>query len=62
MRYLWQVPHRLDNRSLLALIGTEPHTPFDVAVDNALRAIGVLPANAINAPFAPDLATEPLKV
>lgn len=49
MRYLWQVPHRLDNRSLLALVGTEPHTPFDVAVAHALRALGVLPADAASA-------------
>ncbi|QDL53036.1 sugar nucleotide-binding protein [Rhodoferax aquaticus] len=32
MRYLWQTPHRLDNQALCALIGTEPHTPFNEAV------------------------------
>lgn len=32
MRYLWQVPLRLDNRRLVALLGQEPHTALDEAV------------------------------
>lgn len=32
MRYLWQVPLRLDNARLAALLGQEPHTPLDAAV------------------------------
>ena len=32
MRYLWQVPLRLDNTRLAAFLGQEPHTPLDAAV------------------------------
>jgi nucleoside-diphosphate-sugar epimerase len=36
LRHLWNRPHALDNTSLQALIGPEPHTPFEVAVRRAL--------------------------
>jgi nucleoside-diphosphate-sugar epimerase len=36
MRYLWEVPLKLDNAKLRALIGAEPHTPADIAVASAL--------------------------
>ncbi|MGQ0710293.1 MAG: sugar nucleotide-binding protein [Rhodoferax sp.] len=39
MRYLWQEPHTLDNRRLVALLGSEPHTPFDQAARAALQAL-----------------------
>lgn len=42
MRYLWQVPVRLDNARLLALLGSEPHTPLDEAVKATLMGIGCL--------------------
>jgi nucleoside-diphosphate-sugar epimerase len=42
MRYLWQVPLRLRNDKLLALIGSEPHTPLDEAVRQSLMALGCL--------------------
>ena len=47
MRYLWQVPVRLDNRKLAGCIGAEPHTPLDEAVTATLRDLGCLrkPAN-----------------
>ena len=32
MRYIWREPIRLDNASLVAAIGEEPHTPLDVAL------------------------------
>ncbi len=32
MRYLWEVPLRLDNGKLCAHIGEEPHTPIDAAL------------------------------
>jgi nucleoside-diphosphate-sugar epimerase len=32
MRYLWDVPHRLDGSKLEAVIGTIPHTPLKEAV------------------------------
>lgn len=44
MRYLWQVPLRLDNRKLRAVIGEEPHTPLDQAVRQSLVELGCLPA------------------
>ena len=42
MRYLWTTPHRLDNTRLRALIGDEPHTPFDQAVRQALADLGLV--------------------
>jgi nucleoside-diphosphate-sugar epimerase len=44
MRYLWQVPLRLNNAKLRALLGDEPHTPLEPAIRETLRAIGCLPA------------------
>jgi nucleoside-diphosphate-sugar epimerase len=43
MRYLWQVPLRLDNTKLRSKIGEETHTPLDTAIEETLRAIGCLP-------------------
>lgn len=45
MRYLWQVPLRLDNAKLRALIGEETHTPLDQAVRETLAALGCLSAH-----------------
>ena len=42
MRYLWRTPHRLDNTRLRALIGEEPHTPFDQTVRQALADLGLV--------------------
>jgi nucleoside-diphosphate-sugar epimerase len=42
MRYLWQVPLRLDNAKLVGLIGVEPHRPLDTAVRETLLALGCL--------------------
>ncbi|MGV3679026.1 MAG: NAD-dependent epimerase/dehydratase family protein [Acidovorax sp.] len=42
VRYLWSTPHRLDNTRLVALIGAEPHTPFEPAVRRALHDLGLL--------------------
>lgn len=36
MRYLWREPLRLDNARLLAVLGQEPHTPLDMAVQATL--------------------------
>ncbi len=44
MRYLWREPLRLDNRKLVALLGAEPHTPLEVAVERTLAGLGCLPA------------------
>ncbi|MFM2088378.1 MAG: hypothetical protein RLZZ237_3247 [Pseudomonadota bacterium] len=42
MRYLWQTPLQMDNRKLIAVLGQEPHTPFDVAVRATLQGMGSL--------------------
>ncbi|WP_213940571.1 NAD-dependent epimerase/dehydratase family protein [Pseudomonas sp. dw_612] len=42
MRYLWQHPLRMDNSRLLAVLGTEPHTPLEQAVEATLTGLGCL--------------------
>jgi nucleoside-diphosphate-sugar epimerase len=44
MRYLWQQAVRLDNARLVAVLGSEPHTPLDVAVERTLEGLGCLPS------------------
>jgi nucleoside-diphosphate-sugar epimerase len=39
LAYLWKVPHRIAGTKLASAIGTIPHTPLDVAVERALRAL-----------------------
>jgi hypothetical protein len=41
---------RLDNRKLVSLIGSEPHTPLDEAVRESLEALGCVPSGASDAP------------
>jgi nucleoside-diphosphate-sugar epimerase len=45
MRYLWQQPLRMINHRLLEVLGEEPHTPMDLAVEASLIGLGCLPAN-----------------
>ena len=45
MRYLWRVPLRLDNAHLESVIGAEPHTPLDQAVETTLVGLGCLGAS-----------------
>jgi nucleoside-diphosphate-sugar epimerase len=42
MRYLWQVPLRLDNAKLVAGLGEEPHTLLDEAVAQTLRSMEIM--------------------
>jgi hypothetical protein len=42
MRYLWRTPVHLDNARLLALLGHEPHTPLDEAVEATLIGMGAI--------------------
>ncbi|KQU76977.1 hypothetical protein ASE08_11360 [Rhizobacter sp. Root16D2] len=44
MRYLWQRPVRLANDRLLAVLGREPHTPLDEAIEATLVGLGCLDA------------------
>ncbi len=43
MRYLWKTPIRMDNTKLLHVLGHEPHTPLDQAIETTLLAIACLP-------------------
>lgn len=40
MRYLWNEEVRMSNRRLVDVLGAEPHTPLDEAVETALQGIG----------------------
>lgn len=40
MRYLWSESLRLDNRKLIAFLGSEPHTALETALRATLRGLG----------------------
>lgn len=42
MRYLWRVPVQMSNARLTAVLGDEPHTPLDAAVEATLAGLGCL--------------------
>ena len=42
MRYLWQLPVAMSNNKLLTVLGQEPHTPWDEAVQATLEGLGCL--------------------
>jgi nucleoside-diphosphate-sugar epimerase len=44
MRYLWREPVRLHNARLVVVLGQEPHTPLDQAVEATLLGLGCLTA------------------
>jgi nucleoside-diphosphate-sugar epimerase len=44
MRYLWKQPVHMANDPLRAVLGEEPHTPLDAAVQATLLGLGCLPA------------------
>jgi nucleoside-diphosphate-sugar epimerase len=43
MRYLWREPVQMDNARLSAVLGREPHTPLDAAVEATLVGLGCIP-------------------
>lgn len=43
MRYLWGQPVRLDNHRLIEVLGEEPHTPLDAAIEVTLKGMGCIP-------------------
>lgn len=43
MRYLWQLPVRMQGQRLRAVLREEPHTPLDEAVRATLEGLGCLP-------------------
>ena len=42
MRYLWRQPVRMSNSRLVAVLGQEPHTPLDEAIEATLVGLGCL--------------------
>lgn len=46
MRYLWRRPHRLVDSRMQALVGPEPHTPFQQAVRAAMDDLRLSPLRA----------------
>ncbi|ROM96887.1 SDR family oxidoreductase [Pseudomonas brassicacearum] len=42
MRYLWSTPLQMDNARLIEVLGSEPHTPLDEAVEAALVGMGCI--------------------
>ena len=42
MRYLWNEPLRLSNAHLMAVLGSERHTPIDTAVEATLEGMDCL--------------------
>ncbi|QLG94406.1 NAD(P)H-binding protein [Pseudomonas yamanorum] len=44
MRYLWEMPLHMDNTRLVQVLGREPHTPLDEALEATLTGMGCLPA------------------
>jgi nucleoside-diphosphate-sugar epimerase len=59
MRYLWEQPARMDNARLIALLGAEPHTPLDAAVEATLAGLGCLPRAAEGAAALTGAAAAP---
>ena len=43
MRYLWTQEVRMTNQRLLDVLGTEPHTPLDEAIEQSLAGMACLP-------------------
>lgn len=42
MRYLWSTEVRMDNQQLVRVLGREPHTPLEVAIEATLEGLGCL--------------------
>lgn len=59
MRYLWREPVRMSNERLRAVLGDEPHTPLDDAVEAALTGMGSLRATAVPASVRPATLQSP---
>lgn len=59
MRYLWRETLRMDNSRLRTVLGEEPHTPLDVAVEATLEGLGCLqPTKSPAAPPLPVASTQ----
>jgi nucleoside-diphosphate-sugar epimerase len=47
MKYLWDVPVRLDNTKLVRRLGHEPHTPISLALKASLEGMNCLPREEV---------------
>ncbi len=52
MRYLWRTSLRMENTRLETVLGREPHTPWDVAVEATLEGLGCIASSAQARPLA----------
>jgi nucleoside-diphosphate-sugar epimerase len=43
MRYLWSTEVRMDNQHLVRVLGQEPNTPLEVAIEATLEGLECLP-------------------
>jgi len=50
MRYLWRVPLQMDNAHLVSVLGAEPHTSLEAAVEATLVGQGCLQASGSRNP------------
>lgn len=46
MRYLWRQEVRMENRRLRQVLGKEPNTPLELALERTLESLGCLPVQA----------------
>jgi len=60
MRYLWRQPVRMSNDRLRAVLGEEPHTPLDTAVEATLAGQGCLKVS-LTSSESPAAARAPAK-
>lgn len=51
MRYLWRQEVRMGNRRLLDVLGHEPHTPLDEAIEATLQGIGCVGDRVVRPAF-----------
>jgi nucleoside-diphosphate-sugar epimerase len=56
MRYLWREPIRMDNSRLITVLGEEPHTALDAAVEATLLGLGSIAPGNLRRGAAPHTA------
>jgi nucleoside-diphosphate-sugar epimerase len=56
MRYLWRTPISMDNSRLIAVLGKEPHTPLDEAVEATLIGLGSIAPTHLRSDATPHAA------
>jgi nucleoside-diphosphate-sugar epimerase len=56
MRYLWRTHISMDNPRLIAVLGKEPHTPLDEAVEATLIGLGSIAPTHMHSDATPHAA------